>query len=314
MEIIMTIRIILALSILVTTGCRPSSSQPPTIDWNAFDGDRAYRHVERLVGFGPRPSGSEALVKSGDYIVAELRAAGLDVEERRFAKPTPRGETTFRNIIGRTRSAPTRGQGIVVFGSHYDTKWMTNITFVGANDAGSSTGALLEMARVTAHMPGLWYVFFDGEECMEEYSATDGLWGSKHFAAELKAGRPVKIEQVDAFVLLDMVGDRDLTVTIPPSSTGWLTLGMFEAAREMGWRDRFSYAENDILDDHTPMVAAGIPSVNLIDFEFGSADGHNDYWHTDQDTLDRVSPRSLEIVSRTALRWLANYRQRPGSR
>jgi Zn-dependent M28 family amino/carboxypeptidase len=265
--------------------------------------------VEQLVGFGPRPSGTEALAKSGDYIVASLRAAGLEVEVQRFVKPTPRGETTFRNIIGRTSSAPSHHRKIVVFGSHYDTKWMPDITFVGANDAGSSTGALLEMARVTANQPDVWFVFFDGEECMESYSATDGLWGSKHFATELVAGRPVKTGDIGAFVLLDMVGDADLTVTVPPSSTGWLALGMFDAARELGWRDRFSYAETDIIDDHTPMVAAGIASVNLIDFQFGSAAGQNDYWHTHQDTLDRVSARSLEIVGRTALRWLANYRQ-----
>jgi Zn-dependent M28 family amino/carboxypeptidase len=300
---------LIGLAILLA-GCQPSVTPPPPVDWNAFDGDNAFRHVEQQVNFGPRPSGSEALGKAGDYIVGQLREAGLDVVEQRFRKNTPRGEIEFRNIIGKTRGPTPPGHGIVIFGSHYDTKWMPDIQFVGANDAGSSTGALLEMARVAAHQPGLWFVLFDGEECMVEYGPNDGFWGSQYFVGQLGTGSWPTRGQISAFILLDMVGDRDLRVTIPPSSTGPLVLGIFDAARALGWRDHFAYADMDIMDDHTAFLDAGIPAVDLIDFDYGSTPGENDHWHTAQDTLDKVSPRSLEIVGRTALKWLASSRQK----
>ena len=266
----------------------------------AFDGQRAYRHVERLVGFGPRPSGSEALKESAGYIAGQLREYGLTVEDQEFHALAPSGPMKFHNVVGRTRQQGRGPARFIVIGSHYDTKRMPGIRFVGANDGGSSAGVLLEMARVAAARPNLVFVFFDGEEAQVEYGRDDGLWGSKFFVEFLKSED--RVPSIRAMILLDMVGDANLKITIPPNSSGELAQVTFDAARALGYRDSFGYRMQQILDDHVPFLQAGIPAIDLIDFEYGSAPGRNDYWHTDQDTLDKISPHSLEIVGRTALR------------
>jgi Zn-dependent M28 family amino/carboxypeptidase len=288
------LRILLTLFL---AGC--GSKQPPEIEWNAFSGARAYEQVEKVVGFGPRPSGSAALEQSAAYIRQQLQSYGLTVDEQVFTGSTPYGPKQFRNIIAKTRVQHAGSDRIVIIGSHYDTKLMTNVTFVGANDGGSSTGVLLEMARVAAEQPDLWLVFFDGEEAMVEYSDKDGLWGSRFFVEELKRNDQVK--SIKAMVLLDMIGDKDLNVTV----TGSLVEPVFDASRAAGFRDYFNYRGNGILDDHVPFLQAGIPAMDLIDFEFGSAPGLNDFWHTEIDTLDKISPHSLEVVGRTTLRLLS---------
>ncbi|HUJ09895.1 MAG TPA: M28 family peptidase [Verrucomicrobiae bacterium] len=288
---------LLVLSILFSFGC--SSKPPPPLQWNAFDGHKAYEQVEKIVGFGPRPSGSAALARSAAYIEQQLQSYGLTVEEQVFTAPTPYGPKQFRNIVAKTRIQHRGPDRIIIVGSHYDTKLFTNITFVGANDGGSSTGALLEMSRVAAQQPDLWFVFFDGEEAMVEYSDKDGLWGSRFFVQELK--REHQVGSIKAMVLLDMIGDKNLNVWV----TGSLVGPVFDASRAAGFRDYFDYRGNSILDDHVPFLQAGIPAVDLIDFEFGSAPGLNDYWHTDKDTLDKISPRSLEIIGKTTLRLLS---------
>ena len=224
-----------------------------------------------------------------------------DLEVQEFRAGTPRGPVLFRNVVCRTKSAA--GQ-VIILGSHYDTKILPG--FVGANDGGSSSGALLELARVLAGQPNLWFVFFDGEEAMEDYRADDGLWGSRYFVESLKAAG--QVNRVQAMILLDMVGDANLTVTLPSSGSGDLLGEVFRAAETLGYRQYFSYFYGEILDDHVPFLQAGIPAVDLIDFEYGSAPGRNDYWHTDQDTLDKLSPRSLEIVGRTTLQLLRQLR------
>ena len=305
---VVTLTLLTVLSFL-TAGCGSKPSQE--IRWDAFSGERAYAHVQKMVGFGPRPSGSAALEQTAAYLRQQLEGYGLTVEEQVFTASTPYGPKQFRNIIARTRFQETGLNRVIIVGSHYDTKLMTNVTFVGANDAGSSTGALLEIARVAADQPDLWLVFFDGEESMVEYRADDGLWGSKFFVEGLKSKG--QVQSIRAMVLLDMVGDANLNVTIPATSTGWLVQKVFDAARAAGFRDHFAFREMGMLDDHVPFLQAGIPAIDLIDFEFGSAPGLNDYWHTENDTLDKISPRSLEIAGRTTLRLLSLLRNE-GSR
>jgi glutaminyl-peptide cyclotransferase len=284
-----------AILVVFLSGCGRSQA-PPGIPWQQFSGDRAYRHVATLVGYGPRPSGSDALGRSAAYITTQLQDYGLSTEEQVFVARTPFGPKQFRNIIARTRVQESGPNRVVILGSHYDTKLFTNITFVGANDAGSSTGTLLEIARVATEQPNLWFVFFDGEEAMIQYSDEDGFWGSKFFVDGLKSKDEVK--GIKAMVLLDMIGDKNLNVSV----AGSLTQQVFDAARTAGFRDFFSLGAPGILDDHVPFLRAGIPAVDLIDFDFGSAPGRNDYWHTDKDTLDKISPRSMEIVGLTTLR------------
>jgi len=286
---------------LTLTGCE--ARRAPALRPEDFSGQRAYAHVEALVNFGPRPSGSAELAKSGDYTAARLRVYGLTVEEQTFTAPTPRGPIRFRNIIGKTRAQRGGVANVVVVGSHYETKGVEKFRFVGANDGGSSTGVLLELARVAAAQPNLWFVFFDGEEAMVEYGPADGLWGSKHFVAELK--RTGQVDRIKAMVLLDMVGDARLEIGMPSNSNGALIQQVFDAARAAGTRDYFGYRGGALLDDHEPFMEAGIPAVDLIDFTYGSKPGLNDYWHTEQDTPDKISQQSLEIVGRTTLRLIA---------
>jgi glutaminyl-peptide cyclotransferase len=282
----------------ILTGCAPN---PPTeIDWRTFDGNRAFAQAEKLVSFGPRPSGSDAMVRQIAYITSQLRKFGLEVEEQAFRASTPRGPVEFRNILGKTRD----GTGpVILIGAHYDTKWFANTTFVGANDGASGAAVLLELARVSAGQPNLCFVFFDGEEATQEYGPNDGLHGSRHYAESAK--------NVKAMVLLDMVGDARLNISLPVNGDAQLIEQVFEAARDTGHRDYFSLGKGEILDDHVPFLRAGIPAVDLIDFEYGSGPGMNDYWHTDKDTLDKLSPQSLAIVGQTVLRLIARLQQTP---
>jgi glutaminyl-peptide cyclotransferase len=299
-----------AVAVALLVGCK--AKPPPPLVWNAFSGDRAYEHVRQLVNYGPHPSGSAALTRAATYITTQLQEMGLETAEQVFVAPTPRGPAQFRNIIGRTRGGRDGPEKIIVIASHYDTKWFTNITFVGANDSGSSSGVLLEMARVASAQPSLWFVFLDGEECVTQYGPEDGLWGSKFFVEDLKARS--QVNWIKAMVLLDMVGDMHLDITMPSDSNAALIQKVFQAAKDTGNRDFFGYRGSEILDDHVPFLNAGIPSVDLIDFEYGSAPGLNDFWHTDKDTLDKINPHSLEITGQTALRLVTLLQEVPSLR
>ena len=171
---------------------------------------------------------------------------------------------------------------------------------------GYFSGLLLELARVL-QMAGplpvnIGIAFFDGEECRQNYAAHDGLHGSVHAARALRLNR--RADQVRAVIILDMIGDKDLKVTVPRNSTPDLAVRVFRAAEAEKVRDKFALMAGSLLDDHYPFLEAGMPAVDLIDFEYGSAPGRNDYWHTSQDTLDKLSAESLGIVGRVVIRML----------
>lgn len=285
-----------------------SETPPADIDWRKFDGKRAFSHVEALVRLGPHPSGSQAQTKAASYLMMQLQEAGLKAEEQVFVANTPKGTVQFRNIIAKSPRGSGPKRQVLVIGSHYDTKYFADINFVGANDGCSSTGALLELARCAASQPDIWFVFFDGEEAVRDYSIPqDGFVGSRFFVEQLKADK--QVEWIKAMILLDMVGDANLNITLPPNGSGPLAERVFEAARDVGHRDSFAlFKKGEIGDDHVAFLNVGIPAVDLIDFEYGSSPGSNDYWHTEKDTLDKISPRSLEIVGQTTLRLLAKIR------
>src|SRR2546429_9995847 len=202
----------------LTLGADSQSAAQARI-WEEFSGDKALAHVQRLVDLGPRPPGSEAIEKSRDYIESQLRLSGWQVTRQAFTDDTTRGKVRFANLIARFP-----GQGSVapsfLLCSHYDTKTFDTTRFVGANDGGSSTGLVLELARVLGQHPNLAgrveLVFFDGEEAYENFSETDGLYGSRYFARQLadaKTGR-----QFRGGILFDMVGGRSLDISLPTDS------------------------------------------------------------------------------------------------
>lgn len=268
-----------------------------------LSGARALEEVARFVAVGPRDSGTPGAERAAVYLQERMEEFGVEARIQAFEDASPMGEIVFRNVIGRI---PGTGERILIFGSHYDTKAGMPEGFEGANDSGSSTGLLLEMGRLLQGVAPLpletWLVFFDGEECMEQYGPTDGLHGSRYLARWLlEQGLKDRVEGV---IILDMVGDRDLTVTLPRNGDSALTAMALQAAHDEGVRSRFGLSEHAILDDHVPFLRAGIPAVDLIDFEYGSAPGLNDHWHTAEDTLDKLSGESLRTVGDVALRML----------
>ena len=271
--------LVLAAALLLP---RPGAAGP------AFDGQAAFAHVERLVGFGPRPAGSEALAGARRYIVKELKKAGARVREQPFTAQTPDGPIRMVNVIAELPGG--RPEAILV-GGHYDTKFFLNFRFVGANDGGSSSGLLLELARSLARRPReftYWIVFFDGEEARRDWSATDGIYGSRHLAGSLQ--REGRAAQLKAVVVVDMIGDRRLNIRREAASTPWLTDLLWGSATRLGHQAHFLNETLTVEDDHTPFLRAGIPSALLIDFDY------EPYWHTPEDTLDKLSPRSLQVV------------------
>lgn len=256
--------------------------------------------VKAQVEVGPRPAGSPEIEKARELIIAGLQRSGWEVSRQEFTEDTPRGPIRFVNLIGRfsptgARPAPTNTQQTIVC-SHFDTKRFSTIQFVGASDAASSTGALIELARVLALDRALAsrieLVFFDGEEALTQFTETDGLYGSRFYASKLReTGRAA---QFKFGILWDMIGDKDLTITLPPDSPPELAKGIFEAADALGHRSHFSYLNRAIIDDHVPLNRIKIPTINLIDFDYL-------YWHTQDDTLDKLSPESLQKVGAVTL-------------
>lgn len=270
---------------------------------SGFDGQRALRHVERLVAFGPRPSGSPALARARAYMVAELRRAGLRVREHGFIGTTPDGPIPMVNVIA---ELPGRRPEVIVLAGHYDTKRFDAFRFVGANDGGSSAGLLLELASVLAarHRGApppvtYWIVFFDGEEARREWSASDSLYGSRAFVEALRASG--ELRRLRAAVVVDMIGDRDLGIRRESASTPWLTELLWRTARRLGHGAHFLDAVHAIDDDHRPFLEAGVPAALLIDFDYGGRPGENAFWHTPEDTLDKLSARSLAVVGEALL-------------
>ena len=274
----------------------PDSGPPPTID-----SARAFQYVKEIVAFGPRPIGSGNHRKVEDYITSHLK--GDAVENDTFTADTPEGKFPVHNIIAKF---PGTKDGIIVIASHYDTNYpLRNTSYVGANDGGSSSALLLEFANQlrgkTREGYSVWLVWDDAEEGIKPDSEVafldDSLYGIRHLAEKWEADGTLK--KVKAFLLADMVGDADLNIDRDTNSTPWLEDVVYEAATRLGYQSHF-FARTlpGVSDDHIPFVKRGVPSADLIDFNYG----YNDvFWHTPQDTVDKLSPKSLEIVGGTML-------------
>ena len=286
------------LASVLLAGCACVSAQTPTPPAAAdvtFDSARAFGHLKAIVAIGPRPASSAGLQKTRDYIKAQLTAIGLTPSEQAFEASTPIGPVRMVNISA-TIPAQGVGKGRLIFAGHYDTKLFEEFTFVGANDAGSSTAFLIELARVLKDRKNavpIEILFLDGEEAFGEWG-TGNTFGSRHYvAAAQKAGT---LKDIKALVLVDMIGDTDLVVKRESNSTPWLTDAIWSAARELK-RTEFVAESTPIEDDHLPFLAAGVPATDVIDLDYP-------HWHQAGDTLDKVSPKSLQVVGDVLLRAL----------
>jgi Zn-dependent M28 family amino/carboxypeptidase len=266
-----------------------------------FDGEGALKYTSDVVAFGPRWPGSLGHDKVQAYLREKLK--GDHVEEDSFTASTPAGAMKMTNFIVKF---PGSKPGIIVVTGHYDTLYNRK-DFVGANDAGSSTGLLLQLAASLRENKNLsdmsvWLVFFDGEEAVKTWTDTDSTYGSRHLAAKWNKDGTAK--KIKALLLVDMVGDADLNILRESNSTPWLEDVIYNAATRVGVQNHFFGRSSDISDDHVPFSKIGVPVADLIDFNYGPPDergGGGAYWHTAADTMDKLSAQSLEVVGSVVL-------------
>jgi glutaminyl-peptide cyclotransferase len=263
-----------------------------------FDGKRAYEQVVKQLSYGPRTAGSPALAKLQDYLVSELKSYGCAVDTDSFSADTPAGRLPMKNILAKI---PGQKPGIILLGTHYDTKRLEN--FVGADDAGSSTGVMLEMARLLCAQKqsakyAVWIAFFDGEEAVNrEWKDPDNRYGSRQMAAKFAVDGD--LPKIKAFILADLVGGRNPHFKRDGESTKWLKDMVWSEAEKLGYGNVFVKETTDFGgDDHYSFTARHVPSADIMDL-----DVQNDvpYWHTPQDTIDKISPKTLAIVGHTIL-------------
>ena len=267
----------------------------------AFNGGRAYQYAQDLVNCGPRWIGSQGHVCAENFLKKQFAKDNL--EEDTFTTTTPAGVMTMHNFIVKFQG---KKPGIIVLASHYETNYpLRNIHYVGANDGASTSGLLVEMGNIlrghTLDGNSVWLVFFDGEEAIQQWSATDSLYGSRHLAA--KWDRDGTLKRIKAFLLVDMIGDKDLDIARDQNSTPWLLDLVDQAAKQEGDQSYFFATANAIEDDHLPFVQRGVPSADMIDYDYGphSVTLPDGYHHTAQDTMDKISAHSLTVVGQTVL-------------
>ena len=278
-----------ALLLIAALGGGVAAAQTAT----PFDSTRAYNHVRDQVAFGPRPAGSPANDKTRAYIISTLAKSGYTAVEQPFDTTTPVGPVKMANIVA---TLPGERPERIAIASHFDTKPINEFRFLGANDGGSSTGALLELARVLKARPKpkftIEFLFFDGEEAYGEWRDPNHTYGSRQYVTAARASNT--LAGLKALILLDMIGDRALNLRRDTNSTTWLTDIVWAAAKRLGHGANFLDEPFPVEDDHIPFVKAGVPSVDLIDLDYPA-------WHTAGDTLDKVSAGSLQIVGDVVL-------------
>ena len=278
-------RILLVLALLM----------PLTLHAQRFNGSRAYEYAREFAAIGPRWPTGPGHAKAEAFLRAHFQHDQL--EEDAFIADTPIGPVNMRNFIVRF---PGKKDGVIVLATHYETNYpLRNINFIGANDGAATTGLLMAIADQlrTATANGrklegysVWLVFFDGEEAIEHWSDSDSTYGSRHLAA--KWGRDGTLAHIEAFILTDMIGDKDLDIQRETRSTAWLVDTVSRAAKKYGYERYFFQNQEPVDDDHLPFVKRGVPSIDIIDLDYGPNDS---FHHTAQDTLDKISARSLTI-------------------
>jgi len=297
-------------------GSTPPSASPAKSD---FNGDRAFEQVRKQVEFGPRPAGSAELEKTRNYMIDQLKSYGLMVKTDEFHATTPIGD---RKMVNVTAELPGESNDVIIVSSHYDTKYFKEFKFVGANDGGSSTGAVMEIARVMAaskQKPKLtyWFVFFDGEEafcfdwdeCHNPNPANpksplpDNTYGSRRYVSQLIGKN--ELSRVRAMILLDMMGYKNLRLGRADLGTAWLTDLVWQTAKQLGYGNVFIDSLEGVGDDdHGPFLKAGVEAIDIIQLST------YEYWHTKDDTLDKISGKSLKLVGDTVIASLPKIEER----
>jgi glutaminyl-peptide cyclotransferase len=275
-----------------------------------FNGHRAYEHVRHLVEIGPRPPDSDGIRRAQAYIVGQLQSFGCPVVEHDFHASTTLGNLAMKNIVVKL---PGTSSGIILYTTHYDTVRIPN--FVGADDGGSGTGTMIELARLFCARKNalqVWIVFFDGEEAQGNWTdaasvrwnrdGSNNTFGSRETAAQMALSGELK--RVKAMILADMIGPPNARITRDTSSTPWLTDFIWATAAQLGYQNTFVERDYPIAgDDHFSFIRRGVAGCDLIDFSVP-------YWHTTEDTLDKIDPQSLSIVGQVLAATLPRFEKK----
>jgi glutaminyl-peptide cyclotransferase len=282
-----------------------ADAAPPASQTGGFDGAKAYSYVAKLVGFGPHPPDTPAIREVQSYIRSQLKSFGCPVDVDDFHAQTPVGTLAMENIVAKI---PGTGPGIILLMTHYDTVRLPG--FVGAEDGGSSSGLMLEMASLLCRAPknhnAVWIAFLDGEEDQQNFENAEqaqttwnegeNTYGSRELAARMDLSGELK--NIKAVILADMVGQKNIHIQKDSNSTPWLQDLVWKTADRLGYGNLFGTTPSAVIDDHQPFLERGIPAVDIIDLNDYMQEG---YWHTAQDTLDKLSPRNLAIVGQVIL-------------
>jgi glutaminyl-peptide cyclotransferase len=310
------LRLLLPLLVLLLTAANSSAQKTAAPH---FSGQTAYNLTAQLLQVAPkRFNGSPGHQKAEEFIKQHFaaEAAKGNLETDTFTASTPAGFQTMRNYIVKY---PGKKDGIIVLASHYETNYpLRDIEFYGANDGAATTALLIEIGNVLrAHPPegySVWLVFDDGEEavkCLQCWSSSDSLYGTRHLAA--KWANDGTLEKIKAFLVADMIADKDLNIDYVDNSTPWLLDLLKVAAKNTGHSAYiFKYKESEE-DDHLPFAQRGVPVLDVIDAHYGpviqsTPDG---YHHTAEDTLDKISAKSLQISGDLFLEMIRLINQRP---
>lgn len=298
----------LAVTVLLLLILGRSKSWAAGAEKNAaphVDAKRAFEYTRQVTAFGPRYIGSENHKKLERYILDHLK--GDQIEDEAFTAETIEGKFPIRNIVAKF---PGTKDGIIVIMGHYDTVYpLRNSGFVGANDGGSSTAILLEFANQLRGKKrdgySVWLVWTDGEEAVRKWSDTDSVYGARHLAEKWEKDGTLK--KIKALMVMDMIGDADLDITRNTKGAAWLLDLIYSAAEREGYQSHFFAQEGPDEDDHIPFFNRGVPSADIIDFDYGY---NNVFWHSPQDTMDKLSPKSFQIVGDTILETIQLLDQR----
>jgi glutaminyl-peptide cyclotransferase len=292
----------LTLYLLCGLDVTPAQARHASPDTRPFRANDALADTTRAVSFGERPSGSDALAHLREWIAADLKATRGELSLDEFTGSTPAGPVRMVNLI--LKFPGTSGKAIAVTG-HYDTKKIPMVRFVGANDGGSSAGFLIEFAHAISRIKhrdllrdDIYIVFFDGEEAVGTWTDRDSLYGSRHLAS--KWAGDGTLSRLKALINIDMIGDKDLDILNDGNSSQALRNQVARIAAKLGDSKYFRSEVTGVDDDHRPFVDAGVNAIDIIDLDYGP-NGNSPYWHTGEDTMDKLSAHSLQVVGDVVL-------------